>query len=539
MATLYRKYRPQNFSEIAGQNHIKITLQNELAMGKIAHAYLFCGPRGVGKTTMARVLAKSLNCLKRKEKEFEPCNTCEVCLEITEGRSLDVIEIDAASNTGVDNVRDNIIASARVVPIRNKTKIFIVDEVHMLSISAFNALLKIMEEPPSFVFFILCTTEAHKVPNTIISRCQRFDFKRIEAVNIVKKLTYIAKADDILIEPEILETIARVSEGHMRDAVSMLGQLISLGGKKITQVEADLVIPRSDMNEIISLIECLSKKNASQGVALINSLLDNGVDLKNFSGNLIEILRKMLISKINPALGEKLGIQLGETAELKLNEVAREVPKEKIAIWIEKFNEARNKIRESFIIQMPLELAVIDICLSDAVANQTRPIFNNTVRQPISPVSAKTAMITKATVDSSAAVKVSPEQVREKWSEILVKIKKYNHSLSFILRACEPRSINNGQLCLAFKYKFHKERVNSPQIKPIVENVFSEVFGAPICFDVIVDESLAVGNFSEEPEVSSEPPIITNANANKPPKEEAANNGIDNLLKTFGGRIVK
>ena len=255
MATLYRKYRPQNFKEVVGQNHIKITLENEIKTGKTAHAYLFCGPRGVGKTTMARVIVKTINCLNRKDSDSDPCNECEICKDITAGRSLDIIEIDAASHTGVDNVRENIIANARAVPSRCKYKVFIIDEAHMLSISAFNALLKIIEEPPVYVMFILCTTEAHKIPVTIISRCQRFDFKRISVNDLVKKLNYIIKKEDIKVDKSVLEMIARQSGGHMRDAESLLGQIVAIGGKEITQEEADLVIPRNDLNEVINFVD--------------------------------------------------------------------------------------------------------------------------------------------------------------------------------------------------------------------------------------------------------------------------------------------
>ncbi|PJB19346.1 DNA polymerase III, subunit gamma and tau, partial [Candidatus Falkowbacteria bacterium CG_4_9_14_3_um_filter_36_9] len=190
MATLYRKYRPQNFKEVVGQNHIKLTLEQEVESGKIAHAYIFCGPRAVGKTTLARVLAKAVNCERIKAGEHEPCNKCSSCQDITIGRNMDIMEIDAASHTGVDNVRENIIASTRIFPSRSKYKVFIIDEVHMLSLSAFNALLKIIEEPPAYVLFILCTTEIHKVPTTIISRCQRFDFKRISLSDMTGKLSY-------------------------------------------------------------------------------------------------------------------------------------------------------------------------------------------------------------------------------------------------------------------------------------------------------------------------------------------------------------
>ena len=209
MPTLYRKYRPQTFAEVAGQEPIKVTLGFEVTAERLAHAYLFCGPRAIGKTTMARLLAKSVNCLKRKKGSADPCNACATCKEITEGSSLDVIEIDAASHTGVDNVRETIIASARLAPSHSKYKVFIIDEAHMLSTAAFNALLKIMEEPPAHVIFILCTTEAHKLPATIVSRCQRFDFKKIPYAEIIKKLGRIAAEEDIKIEAPVIEAIAR------------------------------------------------------------------------------------------------------------------------------------------------------------------------------------------------------------------------------------------------------------------------------------------------------------------------------------------
>lgn len=547
MATLYRKYRPINFIEVVGQNYIKITLQNEIQSGNITHAYLFCGPRAVGKTTMARVFSKSVNCLERKKNEFEPCNKCAVCQGINSNRELDIIEIDAASHTGVDNVRENIIASARVAPSRCKYKIFIIDEVHMLSISAFNALLKIIEEPPSFVIFILCTTEVHKVPNTIISRCQRFDFRRININDIVKKLNYIIKKENIKINKNILETIARQSEGYMRDAESLLGQIVSIGGKEITEKDADLVIPRSDIKEIVNLIGILSKKDSAGGVRLINKLLDDGVDLKTFVSDLIEILRKVMLSKINSGLSEKLGLELGENLEKIMNVASKNLSLEQLICLIENFIKARNKIKESHIPQLPIELAIIELCMQkesikniDSFQNFTSLSSNNiknTANKPNIQQPEKQVMNFKESDLNSM-------HIADKWNEVLAKIKKYNHSLSFILRACVPGEINDNGLRLIFKYKFHKERINDPQIKTLVEKVLNEVYGKPLVVESVVDENLEINNSAQMPagnkQISNnneKAEVIDNKAVNN--KKEGADNMINDIIKTFGGKVVE
>jgi DNA polymerase III subunit gamma/tau len=549
MATLYNKYRPQTFEEAVGQNHIKITLQNEIGTGKTAHAYLFCGPRAVGKTTFARLLAKAVNCLNRKDGEFEPCGKCASCLEITAGRSLDIIEIDAASHTGVDNVRENIIASARVTPTKYKYKVFIIDEVHMLSISAFNALLKLIEEPPTHVIFILCTTEIHKVPATIISRCERFDFRRINIEDTVKKLTYIIKEEGIKVEKDILEAIARHAEGHMRDAESLLGQLVSISGKEITRAEADLVIPRSDIAEIIKLLEALSKKDAAGGIALINKLLDDGVDLERFAGDLIEVLRKILLAKINSALGERLGLDIGESFEIKINDLKQSLEINQLIIFLEKFTEARNEMKNSFIIQLPIELVIAELCLEIA---KVAPKINSTPNNSGSNFSAlknsETAKGNSLKQDSPplanfAIGDIDKEKILARWSEVLAKIKTQNHSLSFILHQCLPRDLSGNKICLAFKYKFHKDRINEAKMREIVQNVLLEVYGTQLLIEAVIDEKMEIeesGNSSgmgnsaiPEPEIE----IIADEEALDNPAP-TGNDMMSNLLKTFGGKII-
>ncbi|HAM88953.1 MAG: polymerase III, subunit gamma and tau protein [Candidatus Falkowbacteria bacterium GW2011_GWC2_38_22] len=541
MSTLYRSYRPQNFKEIVNQNHIKITLEHEISSGKIAHAYLFCGPRGIGKTTIARVFAKAVNCTERKDGEHEPCNKCDICVEINKNRNMDIIEIDAASHTGVDNVRDNIISVTRTAPGRSKYKVFIIDEVHMLSISAFNALLKILEEPPKEVIFILCTTEVHKIPATIISRCQRFDFKRISVVDIAKKLQYIAEQEKIEIDKSVLEAIARHSEGHMRDAESLLGQVIVIGGAKITQKEADLVIPRSDLGEAIKFIQSLFRNDAGTGIGIVNQLLNEGADLKRFLTDVIEILRKLMLIKINPALSEKLGLELGEAIEIKINEISREVELMRVTTIIEKLISTKDKIKGSFIAQLPLEIAVVEICNPMPAANRMpippRP-QTPTAPRPEAQKIAQANMAANTAGIGQNIVGINKEALMAKWNEVLIHIKKHNHSLIFILRVCEPRDIVGNKLCLAFKYKFHKDRINDVSIKGIIEKVLLEVYGQPINVEAIVDENLDVEvvNEAKEDQATNAQPFLNTDNKAEDKKDN--DDLIDNMLKTFGGKVI-
>ncbi|MFH0840560.1 MAG: DNA polymerase III subunit gamma/tau [bacterium] len=519
MATLYRKYRPQKFVEVVGQNHIKLTLEHEIKSDRIAHSYLFCGPRAVGKTTLARVLAKALNCDQIKEKESEPCNTCQSCKEITEGRALDIIEIDAASNTGVDNVRENIIANARMQPTRLKYKVFIIDEVHMLSASAFNALLKIMEEPPSYVVFILCTTEVHKIPMTVISRCQRFDFKKISVVDIVKKLEYIIKQEKIKIDKPILEAIARHSGGHMRDAESLLGQIVALGERQegeslqITQEDAELVIPRNDLNEVISLIELMAKKDVGGAVRLVNKLVDDGFDLKDFTNDLIEILRQMILTKINPDLIVTLGVELGESLEAKLVEVNNKASVNLLLSFIEKFIKAKDELKTTFIAQLPLEMAIIEVLNEEQQVirpSKTEQVEKNYADQQFTQAEKRI----KANINN-----LQLDQVVSKWSEFLNRVKQDNHSLSFTLKVCQPTSIEGNELCVTFNHKIHKDKIEEPQIRETLEKALQDVYGADLILKANLDENLKIGN--------------NNGN------DDENGIAIDSLLKTLGGKVVK
>ncbi len=544
MPTLYRKYRPQTFGEIAGQEHIKLTLSFEITSGRIAHAYLFCGPRAIGKTTMARLLAKSVNCEKRKPDEADPCNKCQSCLEITSGASLDISEIDAASHTGVDNVRDSIIAAARIAPSRSRYKVFIIDEAHMLSTAAFNALLKIMEEPPAQVMFVLCTTEAHKLPATIISRCQRFDFKKISYTEIVKKLTRIAKEKKISVEPSVLEAVARHSGGHMRDADRFLGQIISLGGeenspkgKKITLAEAELIIPRNLTGEAVELLEHLSTKDAANAVAYVNRLVDDGVDLKIFAQEIVEVMRRLLLSKVSPSVGAAVGVELGEGIEGRLGAITSRFDALSLAAAIERFVTASKEIKDAPIAQLPIELAIVDVCLgsSGGFSAESVSASSGAPRAAVRPTAkAPTSEGETAAADPA----LTQPAMRDLWQELLVKIRQHNHSLAFVLKSCQPLGMEDGSLKLAFKYKIHHDRINDPAIRQLVEGLVEEICGRRLAIVTTLDpELIIVENSKPEEEHDSEDSESRLAGVALE-AAEIDSSVIDNLLKTFGGKVV-
>ncbi|MFH1145918.1 MAG: DNA polymerase III subunit gamma/tau, partial [bacterium] len=304
MLTLYRKYRPQRFEEVIGQETVVRTITKELASGKTAHAYVFAGPRGIGKTTIARLFAKSLQCEEQKDGSYEPCGQCRQCQAIASGSSLDVLEIDAASQTGVDNVRENIIQGSRFAPQSGKWKVFIIDEAHMLSGAAFNALLKTLEEPPSHAVFILATTELHKIPATVVSRCQRFTFHRPSLDLLVERLVGICGKEKVTVEEGVLRTIAYLASGSTRDAESLLGQVLSLGLPKITVDDALLVLPKLAVGESLSLTEAMLSGNGTEAMKLLQKLEADGESLEFFLRVLLDVWQELLVATFSLALSK-------------------------------------------------------------------------------------------------------------------------------------------------------------------------------------------------------------------------------------------
>ncbi len=355
---LYLKWRPQTFDDIIGQEHIVQTLRHALRSGHSHHAYLLAGPRGTGKTTTARLIAKAVNC--RAEPEARPCNACEICTAINEGRLMDLVEIDAASNTGVDNIRD-LLEKVEFRPTQAEYKVYVIDEVHMLSTAAFNALLKTLEEPPEHVIFVLATTEVHRIPETILSRCQRFEFRRIPLEAIAKRLARIAEAESIEIEPEALELIARTATGSMRDAISLFDQMAA--GGSITADYVRLMLGAERREVVRTLLRAWLDQDMSKGLEIINRAIDGGADPRQLARQTADFMRGLLVTRLGAG-----STWQDPTADERpvFDEMAHDADPNRLVKAVRLFSEVASQRRTGWQPQLPLELAFVEATLSPA-----------------------------------------------------------------------------------------------------------------------------------------------------------------------------
>ena len=544
MASIYRKYRPKTFAEMVGQNHIKLTIMSEIAQDNFTHAYLFCGPRGLGKTTVARLLAKAVNCEKRKSGQAEPCNECQSCLDIMAGKAMDLLEIDAASHTGVDNVRENIIDNVRFFPHRSKFKVFIIDEVHMLSISAFNALLKTLEEPPAHAIFILCMTVLHKVPETIVSRCQHFDFKKVAPAEAIKRLKMIAKAEAVKIDNEVLEIIALRAEGSMRDGENFLGQVLSLGEKTITLEQATLVLPSAEIGLVVEFLKIIFNKKTVAALEFANKLVDDGVDLEIFNKELIVFLRKMILIKEGAVKGDWLGwlVKLGG----ELDAILEKTTAAEIVDYLKIFLGIERDLKDSEIPQLPMELAIINICEKGKTVGHLPTVEQPTVfknpaifKKEPEPKSEPMASVEKEKKEeviriTSGKPDANLDKIKKNWNQIIKAGHQKSRDLMFVNESMVwPLGIADGFLELGFKYDLHKSRFEINSDKDIFTQAVKETVGMALAIraKTLKPSELAALEMEKE--------AFDNSQEKMTGIKVTDDNILEKVLESFGGEVVE
>lgn len=472
--SLYRKYRSQNFDEIVGQKHIIQTLKNAIISDRISHAYLFTGPRGTGKTSTARILAKAVNC--KKGPTPSPCGTCDNCEKIRDGHAVDVVEIDAASNRGIDEIRD-LREKVRYAPIEGRYKVYIIDEVHMLTSEAFNALLKTLEEPPAHVIFVLATTEPSKVPITIASRCQRLDFTRITLSEIKEQLKKISKAEGFDIEEKALDAVARSGEGSMRDSISLLDQLVSFAGSKVTFDDVVTLLGSADEELLFSLSDAILDGNDSKVLELLRRGIDEGRSASQIVKDLINHFRNILFAKV----GAVESLELTKEYQNRIQEQSEKFNFDIIKSILRALSRAELDMKWHPQARLVLEVALLELLDGKAQGDQVIRLSGTGSREIRKSGTGDQEIRDMEKKEDNKFLKI-----KSKWNEILEKVKKQSLYGYVSLHEGEPIEISSkGKLVIGFRkgYGFHKDRLEEKKNKDAVEAAIKESTGENILIE--------------------------------------------------------
>ena len=504
----YLKYRPQVLDELIGQEAVKKTLLSSFQNNKLSHAYLFVGPRGTGKTSTARILAKMVNCemafsdlplavgnekansQKLTASSEIPCNKCATCLSITDGSNMDLIEIDAASNRGIEDIR-SLRDKIKLSPTTGKKKVYIIDEVHMLTPEAFNALLKTLEEPPAHALFVLATTEASKLPQTILSRVQRLDFKLAESQELEEALKKIIKSEKVEIDEEALKIIAKKAEGSFRDGVKLLDQLASMGEKITVKFVSDN-FRSSQFENILDLIKNLKNKNVSGGLLSIGRQIESGVDIKQLLLSLMDILRRLVL--IKNGVGKQLVKGLTQDKYTELETLAEGFENHDLIKDLDILQHALEKLKFTSIPSLPLELGVVEMCNSKNKpldyfplekklrdSSPAKPVQNDNIEAAANEPKAQDSNTLSA--DEVPAVDTADSDIlklKEKWTFVLETVRSFNFSLEALLRVINIKECTPTSVVLEVPYSFHQRILEAPKNRDLIEGVFSDILGRSI-----------------------------------------------------------
>lgn len=548
---LARRYRPQTFEDLVGQEPIVTTLRNAIRTNRVAHAYLLAGPRGVGKTSMARILSKALNC--KQGPTDAPCNVCDICRCISEGNDIDVLEIDGASNRGIDEVR-NIRQNVGYAPSRARYKIYIIDEVHMLTREAFNALLKTLEEPPSHVKFIFATTAVNRLPETVQSRCQRFDFRNISVHDIEKRLLDICRMEGVQVEAAAIHTIARYARGGLRDSQSVLDQILSFCNDRISPEDVNFVLGCIDEDKILALFDSFVRKDASSALRMVHEILGEGKTSGECIDQLLSCVRELLISsscgreanwiEFNASLIEKYGNSFSQDSLMYMVQI---------------FSDAKMRTTDSLLQRILLEMAVIKICRMESVGSlydilerlaalegslvhgNGEAVKKNVEFMPRQePVSRQMVLESTAEEDSAPvknqdnALTVKPDE-KQVWEKILLIIQNKKKSTWALLKEGQFMGLKDGEITVAFpgKCSFHKEKLDQAEEKKFIEQCAKDAVPGKVRLKLVVSKS-GIPEKSKAPELSDRDPSdrqTVDSLVSEP--------AVKKTLELFGGHVVK